>query len=294
MNALVIGGSSWDTLIHIDKFPVINGDNSVFAKNIFDSVGGTGAGKALALDSLGAKTTLITNLGNDVYGDNIKRVFSTTSINLVIVNSEHTDTHTNIMYNKGDRLSIFTRKTDNDSLIPSNINELIIESDVVFLNINNFCRQYIPLLKGFEGKVVVDIHDYDPPNEYHQDFIDAADIIFCSDVNITDNKEFLDELIKDGKEIAVLTSGSRGATVLKSGESTMSIKGLKDIDYVDSNGAGDSFCAGFMVSYFKDKDIGKALKIANVTGGLACESKELYNRKYGIKQIEEIAKKKSE
>ena len=42
MKALVIGGSSWDTLIHVNEFNEVKDDMILWAKKRIETVGGTG------------------------------------------------------------------------------------------------------------------------------------------------------------------------------------------------------------------------------------------------------------
>ena len=103
MKALVIGGSSWDTLLHVPDINVVNGDLTLWASKVIKTVGGTGAGKALALSALGADVTLVTPLGNDENRQKVLDFFKKTDINVIEVESNETTTHTNLMHSKGKR-----------------------------------------------------------------------------------------------------------------------------------------------------------------------------------------------
>lgn len=291
MKTLVIGGSAWDTLIHVDEIKELKEDMMLWAKKTHESVGSTGAGKALCLDALGADVTLLTDIAFDEPGKKVLEFFEKTNVGIIPVYSDITTTHTNIMHGDGKRISLLTSTHSIEPEIPSNIDELIEGSDVVFLNINNFCRKYIPYIKKHKKLCVVDIHDYDPPNPYHQDFIDAADVITGSSVNIKEQWVFLEELITQGKKLAVLTSGSKGLKALDYENNRYEISGYNDFEYVDSNGAGDSFCAALVLECFNTKNMGKALEFANVVGGLACTSFDLFNLEVTRQDVYKILKK---
>ncbi len=53
-------------------------------------------------------------------------------------------------------------------------------SDIVALNLSNYCRRIIPLAKQHGKPMWCDVHDYDGKNEYHRDFIAGADVITMS------------------------------------------------------------------------------------------------------------------
>lgn len=66
-SALIIGGVSWDSVIRVSELPGSQ-PQTVFAKAAWESVGSTGAGKALNLRRLGWATTLHAQLGDDDAG----------------------------------------------------------------------------------------------------------------------------------------------------------------------------------------------------------------------------------
>jgi sugar/nucleoside kinase (ribokinase family) len=290
MKYLNIGGCSIDTLIHVHSIPKITDDLTLFADKVFTSVGGTGAGKALALAYLGVQQDFITELGPDQYGDQLRCFFKDKNLTFYPTPSDVSTAHTNIMHDNGKRISIFTSHIQKCPPIHENAHDIISSSDVVFLNINEFCRQYIPLLKECEVPIVVDIHDYEPPNPYHQDFIKIADILIASSVYIKDHNSFMEQYIDQGKQIVVITKGSEGLVAMDASKQVVQLPGYNEWEYVDSNGAGDSFCSGFVVEYMETKDLLQALKVGTVCGGIACTSEELYHKDYPLERIRNIVK----
>jgi sugar/nucleoside kinase (ribokinase family) len=294
MRALVLGYSAWDTLIQVDEINKLYDDMFLWAKRMNTTVGSTGAGKAITLDRLGVDVTLITNLADDEAGQKIREFYNKTGIKVISVATDITVQHTNIMHGKGKRISVVTgNPTYVEGMIPE-YEKHIQECDVVFLNINDYCRSFIPYIKKYSKKILVDIHDYDPPNPYHQEFIDVADILIGSDIHIKDKKAFLKKNINLGKDIVVLTSGSKGLIALDHKYETYNIEGFNDFEYKDSNGAGDSFCAGFMVKLFESKNYGKALEYGNICGGLACSSNDLFRLDIDKSYVDNIYKKRND
>lgn len=284
MKAVVIGGSSYDTLLHVPEIKTLTDDMSLFASKVIHTIGGTGAGKALCLDVLGVDVTLVTNLGNDVYKEKILDFYNKTTINVVPVLCDKTVTHTNIMHGKGNRISVFTSFPKEDAVFNENVENYVKDADIVFLNINNYCRQYIPMIKKHKKLCLVDIHDYDPPNPYHQEFIDAADILVGSSVNIPDKEKFLQQMVK-GRKSVTLTSGSKGIEALHSDGTRYSLEGYSDFEYIDSNGAGDSFCAGLVYECLRTGDMGKGLKFGTICGAMACSSETLFPLDITIEEL---------
>lgn len=288
MKSLVIGVSSYDTLIYIDYLPDNKSDYSTWSKRVSCNIGGTGAGKALALKTLGIDVTLATDLGEDYYGAKIFRFLDAKDLNLKVLKADRSTSHTNIMYNSGKRLSIFTSTPNHVEFDPS-LEFLISSSDIIFLNINDYCREYITLIKKHNKRTIVDIHDYDLGNPYHQEFIDIADILFVSGININDQEKFLKESIKN-KEIVIITNAEKGSIAIDKNNKIYHQKSYNVKDLVDTNGAGDSYSAGFVFKYLKTKSVEESLKFASICGALACESQELFNEKATEEYVESLMK----
>lgn len=275
MKYLVIGGVSYDTLIQLEQFQITASDQAFFSNETYSTIGGTGSGKAFCLDALGENVSWITAIGSDKNGEHIKDLLHERGITPHIIESNQSTAHTNIMYNHGNRVSIFTSLASVDHFDPKRYEEEIIEADVVFLNINGFCKEFIPLIQQHRKLCVVDLHDYDEKNEYHKPFLECADILFTSGVNLQNIDEYLHRTIKD-KMITIVTMGKQGYYALDHQGNQYHGSAISSIEFVDSNGAGDSFAAGFMIEYMQSKNVAKALRFANQCGAISCSSKELF------------------
>ncbi|MDD3122391.1 MAG: PfkB family carbohydrate kinase [Candidatus Izemoplasmatales bacterium] len=256
----VLGGVSYDTIIQLDKLP--DGfAKTIFAKNIYQVVGSTGAGKAIALKKLGFKVTLHGVIGDDNSGKIIENTLRNHNVRFISdIDFLGTETHTNLMSEDGNRISIFTNST---SFEPT-VNQYLIENqikkaDIIVLNIMNYCRKFIPLIKTLNKKIWVDIHDYDGQNSYYQDFIEAADYLFLSSDLLPNYKEFMSEQISLGKELVVCTHGKHGSSLLTKDKKWLYQDSIPGTRVVDTNGAGDNFFAGFLYAYTMGKSYEKCL-----------------------------------
>lgn len=281
MKVVVLGSCSWDTIYDVGTMKQFSEDISLWANNIHHTVGSTGAGKALCLDALGAQVTLVTSLGSDDLSNNILDYFKSTNISLINLAVDKAIAHTNIMHSEGSRISVTTSSPTYEPIHNNNVESIIQESDLVYLNINNFARGYIPYIKKHRKLCIVDIHDYDPPNPYHQEFIAAADILVTSGVHIKNHQEFLDEQVREGKKLVVITLGSKGMIAQTQSNEIIKLPGYNELPYMDSNGAGDSFCSGLGYSLLQNESYLEALKYGTICGGISCSSRELYPKNMG-------------
>jgi sugar/nucleoside kinase (ribokinase family) len=271
---LVIGVSSYDTIIYIDTFPKIKDDMAIFPNKVHYTVGGTGAGKAMALSTLGANTVLATDLGNDLYKENVMNFLSEYKVEIIPLDADKTTTHTNIMHDLDKRISIFTQVGNKVSFNPG-LEHYIKDADLVYLNINHYALDYLPLIRRYKKPIFVDIHDYDEINPYHEAFIKVADYLMVSGVNIKDSKAFFSEHYKN-HELIIITHGAKGSEVIDHRGNHYTQKAYPVKTFIDSNGAGDAYSSAFMIEYLVSKDIKESMKLASVTAKLACESEHLY------------------
>lgn len=149
------------------------------------------------------------------------------------------------------------------------------ESDYIILNIINYCRNYIPIIKQYQKEIWCDLHDYDGQNPYHEDFIKDADYIFMSSDALEDYKSVMEQMIKQGKKLVVCTHGRKGATAVTAEDIWYEVPIIDVYERKDTNGAGDNFFSGFLYGHSKGYSIEKCLQIASVTGGLCISSGEL-------------------
>ncbi|MGO7983780.1 PfkB family carbohydrate kinase, partial [Rhizobium johnstonii] len=78
-----------------------------FAQEHYETLGGTSAGKALNLASLGHDVRLHTLVGDDADGDRIRSLLSAADVSVHARRSEATERHLNLMTRAGERVSIY-------------------------------------------------------------------------------------------------------------------------------------------------------------------------------------------
>ena len=159
---------------------------------------------------------------------------------------------------------------DIDPILPA-----IQKADLVSVTIVNYCRQFLPLLRTLGKSVSVDIHDYDGINPHHQDFIEAANYLFMSSVRMPGWREFLEQRVASGTKIAICTQGSAGASGLTADAGWVDIPAVAEENIVDTNGAGDAFYAGFMISWLAGQGLEAAMHRGAETAAAAVQSPDL-------------------
>jgi len=283
---LVVGGASYDWVIYMGEFPKVG---THYSKGFHETAGSTGVGKAMNFGKLGFDTTFHAMIGDDLYGEKIKECFKGENIDFIYdIDPKGTERHTNIIDDNGNRISIYVAyATFEPEVDYTRLEEKVKASDYLVLNIINYTRELIAVANKYNKAIWCDIHDYDGENEYHQGFIEAANYLFMSSESLPNYKEFMERMIGEGKKLVICTHGKDGATALTEDGEWIEVPIIDDYEMVDSNGAGDSFFAGFLYGFSKGYSIEKSLRIGTIVAGLCITSYELAYEQLNEVLIEE-------
>jgi sugar/nucleoside kinase (ribokinase family) len=276
MRVTVLGGASWNRMIHLDRLP--DGRSAtVHPTWHHEAIGGAGAGKALNLAQLGIDVVLFAGLGEDDAGMRVRSGLLDAGIDLrASVDPGGTPQHVNLMDPSGGRISIMLWNGSPDLAIDeAAIESSIAGSDVVVLDLAPWTPQVVELARGSGRPVWTDLHDYDGASGWHVPFLAAADVFFLNGHRLDDPMLFLRGLIDAGKHLAVCTLGADGAIALDADGRSYDVPVVPKVEVVDTNGAGDAFFAGVLCGVLEGARLGEALRFGAVAAALAVASVEL-------------------
>ena len=281
---LCIGSVTTDVIIKpVDNLP--KPGELQFIDNSSMFVGGCASNASMDLAKLGVPVSLCVKLGKDLFGgfvyDTCKAagvdvsgciidptVQTTTSI--VCVNS---DGERSFLYNGGSTSAM----TDED--IPE---KLIEEADIVFLAgaLLTHGLDGEPAAKMFKkaqemGKFTVMDTAWDPTGRWMKGVeaalpyldlfmpsIEEAQKIAGED----DFDKIADVFFSKGVKNVIIKAGKKGAYIREAGKEGYFAPTYLSIKPVDTTGAGDSFCAGFLAGLAQDFDFEKSAKLGNAVG----------------------------
>lgn len=272
-DAVVLGGASWNTMIHLARFPEPKPATIANARSVI-AAGSTGIGKALALRALGHSPLLHATIGDDDAGRSIRAFCAARGLDTVFdIDPGGTSRHVNLMDATGQRISIFLF---NGSPAPpvdvARLQPAIAAAATIFLNITQSSIPLLPAVRTSRADVWVDLHDYDGANPYHAQFIDQADVIQLSDEALPDPRPLMQHLAS-GARLVICTRGARGALALADGE-WFEVP-AHPAKLRDSNGAGDTFLVALWSALRRRLPLPGALQFAAAAAALAVESDEL-------------------
>ncbi|WP_058301921.1 carbohydrate kinase family protein [Gorillibacterium timonense] len=276
LNVLILGGTTYDSIISLPQLPQLKSHTIHYAP-FHETIGSTGAGKALNLHKLDVPCFLHSIIGDDLYGQLIKEALEQSGVDFRYdLDPQGTERHVNIMDQQGNRISIFvTQSSSNPPLDMIKLEELIRQCDLVVLNIIGYTKALISLCQKYKKPIWTDLHDYDGINSYHEEYIEAADSIFLSSDQLTDYRKVMADLQHRGKKLVVCTHGKKGATYLSEDGVWGDIDIIEDYTLTDANGAGDSFFSGFLYGYLRNRTLEECMRLATICAGLCITAKEL-------------------
>lgn len=270
-DAVVVGAAGIDTNIYLHGDEINFEVEANFSQNR-DYVGQAGGYSARLFAQLGKKTAFIGAVGDDFTGRFVNEELQSDGIDTdgIFIDSQGTKRSINFMYNNGQRKNFYDGKGSME--IKPDIDKarkIFSQSKLAHFSIVDWARHLLPIAKE-EGVIIsCDLQDIvRVDDEYRQDFIDYADVLFFSAVNFPDPSSMIEHFLFNHPDRIVICGRGVGGCVLgisvkeTTPDGREIINTRSDIQFfpipkmdtpvIDTNGAGDSLAAGFLTSYFID------------------------------------------
>ena len=266
---LVSGHVCIETTLAIKKFPIEYHPVSYPFFGIDTTVSGVGFNIAKALTMLGNNATILTVTGNDAESRQVEDAFKDINLHDIRLHKILRQTcQSVILYDQQGQRQIHTDLKDmQDVNVPEDdFNDAVQAHDIVILGNTNFNRPHIASTKAANKLIAVDLHVLaDIHDEYNQDFIQAADILFLSDEACRGNQhDFLTALAQHcTAKIIVMGLGEHGALMyLRESNAVEQCPAYQTRDVVNTVGAGDALFSAFIHSYLIHNNPYRAIQTA--------------------------------
>jgi len=275
---LVAGPTSWNELVYVAELPEPR-PQTVFADRHRATVGGTSAGKALNLRSLGRQVVLSTLLGEDDEGRRVRAVLDGAGVDVrPRAAVPATERHLNLMGSRGERLSFYLElpmlEAGTIDLDPR-LREAIATAPAVVVDLADHARDVLREAARQGRPVWCDVHDYDGTSPFHREFVEAADHLFLSDERLPGHRELMTQRVAAGARVVVCTHGARGAIALTAQDGWIEVPAVRDVEVVDTNGAGDAFFTGFLDAHLRGAGTLEAMRAATRHAARCVQSPDL-------------------
>jgi sugar/nucleoside kinase (ribokinase family) len=249
-------------------------------KERFESLGGCAANVAAGFSRLGLETSCASLVGEDGVGEWIKKELQKNNVETELIGTqeEKSDLSAIIVDSNTAERTIFSNKNSGGELEINSKN--LGEGDLIFIgdikgDWKKQLEDIIQISKEQEKMIAYnprETHIHEDPAEVIE-AIALCDLVFLnkdeaieivsnmheeiSKDSLNDEKVLMEKLIGLGIKVVVITDGKRGAWAGSEGQ-IFFVSGL-EVAAVDSTGAGDAFCSGFLSALLKEKEINECL-----------------------------------
>ncbi len=263
----VAGLSNIETTLGVEGFPLDYFPVRYLQFGIESSVSGVGYNIAKALTCLGNRVDFASLIGGDANGRLVRDALAEVKISdeLVIVGMT-TTAQSVILYEPGGRRQIHVDLKDiqvRQYPAASAVKHLQACDLAVVCNIN-FARPFLALAQAAGKWIATDVHALsDLSDEYNQDFMRQADILFLSDDALSDPPEAVAQALmgRFKADIVVIGLGSQGALMAVRRDDFLGrFKARPLRPVVNTIGAGDALFSAFIHQYIKTKDPYRAIQ----------------------------------
>jgi len=272
LDVLALGTCNIDFLMNVPRFAVA--DDEVDTEKLNVTLGGSAANFAVKTSQLGLNTGIMARIGNDNFGRFISSMFREKNINTerLIQIDEKTGMAFIAVDKLGER-SIYTYMGANSKfeLLKPDI-ELIENSEILHLT-----GMYVELVE--EASKHANILSFNPGAllasfgmKKMESILTRTDILFLNEkeVSLLTGKNYPSGarfLVDAGVKMVVVTLGKSGSKLFTKDQEIQ--QASNEIKPLDTTGAGDSFAAGFINGFFRNKELKTCLKEGN-TSALKC------------------------
>ncbi|MBD3313757.1 carbohydrate kinase family protein [Candidatus Woesearchaeota archaeon] len=291
-DVITIGSATVDVFVNTHKDKVVKAKHhkteefltcyplgsKMLIKDLNFTTGGGGTNTAASFSKLGLKTAYCGNIGDDMNGEMVVQDLKKHGIDFIGTKSDDKTNYSVILDSVKHDRTILAYKEASSKLDLSRLNKNKLKAKCFYFSsmIGKSFQTSLKLMEyalGNKIKVAFNPSTYEvekgksklKPCLKKTDVLifnkEEASILAGMDYD-TDINTLLSEIRKLGPKILVITQGSKGA-FCSDGINIYSIKS-RDIEVVETTGAGDAFASGFVTGIIKDKDIEFCMKLGLV------------------------------
>jgi ribokinase len=273
----VVGSSNIDLTFRTARLP--RPGETLPGKAFQMGYGGKGANQAVMAARLGGRVSMVSRVGNDVFGEDTLRNFRACGIDTTHV-SRDTNQPTGtaaILVDDHAQNCIIVAPGANAGLTPTDIEaaeSVIRQSDVVLFQLEVPVETTAAALRLARIAGVRTILNPAPAAALPNAFLELADLCVPNELELeiltntqADVEAAAKQLLGRGPKTVIVTLGERGA-LLVAASTVEHFPGLS-VTPVDTSGAGDAFIGSLSVFLAESGDLRESIRGANVAAALS-------------------------
>ncbi|RSN14901.1 ribokinase [Streptomyces sp. WAC 05977] len=264
---LVIGSANADLVVPVDRRP--GGGETVLGGDTVLSPGGKGANTAVAAARLGADVALLGAVGDDPYGELLKRSLAKSGVNTdSLRTSERPTGIAYITVTPDGENSILVSPGANSSLRPEDVD--LGGAEIVVLSLEIPLETVEHAVAQAAEHQVKTLLNLSPAAELSAKTLQGLDVLLVNEHEaafLLGGEADFPKLLDLGPKAAVVTLGAKGAAVVTA-DGVTEVPSPK-VEAVDTTGAGDAFAGALTTSLAQGDELAdaarKAVKVAAIT-----------------------------
>jgi ribokinase len=260
-DVLVSGLINIETTLKVERFPIEYSPVRFSFYGANSSVSGVGLNVAKALATLGDQARLLSLIGRDAAGVMVREALRAAHLNGDGVLERLANTPQSvILYDERGRrqINVDLKDIQEQAYPAEQFEQALHQSSLAVLCNINFSRPFLPLARRAGKLIATDVHTIASlEDDYNQDFMAAADILFMSDEHLPLAPEELARRVLDrfGAEVVVIGLGSKGALLAARQDHILErLPAVVTRPVVNTIGAGDALFSCFVHYYAKTRD----------------------------------------
>ncbi len=284
MKVLCVGHSAYDFIVSSENFPLEN--TKVTFEDAYEGAGGTMSNVAYLLGKYGAETYLGSVVGDDTFGNAIKKDLEKVGVHTEYMETAY-DKRTHLAFiiiNKTGKTRTVYKIAKEDLLLKKT--DFPLDPDIVIVDSRDYGAS-LSAINKFQKKItIIDAEKNDQNTielcKYSKYILASksfAESVAGSKIefdNIQSMVTVFSKLVTKfpGKEI-IITIEDKGALYMINGQIKV-MPGIK-VDAVDTTGAGDIFHAAFAYALGQNYDLERAITFANIAAGISTTKVGVHN-----------------
>jgi len=263
-NIVVVGSSSIDFVLETPKIPQAN--DTVLASESKNVLGGKGANQAIGTARLGAHVSLVSSIGMDPYGQQVKRNLSDEGVNVGFVRETDEPTGTAYVTTSKEGNAIVVIPAANYCLKPKFIDDAdkhISIADLVLTQLEIPMESFNHLVDKCK-KINVKLGIYAAPaRKISKEAIEYASFIVAKsqDLDTIFGEENVENILRHYPNKLFLRDDANSTSYFDGEEMKYFRKNPEKMN--NKMGMGDAFTSGFSIAYLHDNPIEDCVKFGN-------------------------------
>lgn len=290
MNKLcVLGSMNMDLVLKVKDMPKIG--ETILSKSFQKIAGGKGANQAVAAKRCGSEVSMISKIGKDENGTELRNKLIDDNINVeyVFEDKKEPTGMALIMVNEGGNNSIIVNSGSNMTLNSSEIKStenIIKDSDILISQFETPEEITLEAFKMAKNYDKITILNPAPAKKINDELLKYTDLIIPNETeaevltgvkvkNLDDAKKAGKVFLEKGVKFVIITLGENGAALI--GEDFCDVIPAYKVNAIDTTAAGDSFIGGLSskldINNVERKTLKEAINFGNKVSSIAVQRK---------------------